>query len=85
MPRYYFATRVGEDLVPDPDGRVLRDADEAWAAARDLIRALLRESGPTSRLFSAILEVTDEAGEIVFEFPFPEALDPQGESGGRLH
>jgi hypothetical protein len=33
MPRYFFATRVGEDLLPDPDGRVLRDPDEAWEVA----------------------------------------------------
>ncbi|ACL59430.1 DUF6894 family protein [Methylobacterium nodulans] len=85
MPRYFFATRVGADLLPDPEGRTLRDADEAWEVARNLIREVLRESGPTSRLLSAILEVTDEAGEIVFEFPFSEAVVPPGEPGGTLH
>ena len=82
MPRYFFATRVGEDLLPDPDGRVLRDPDEAWTVARATIRQALRESADTSRLLAATLEVTDEGGEIVFEFPFAEAVEaPPGEAG----
>ncbi|MEH3146914.1 MAG: hypothetical protein PGN34_16540 [Methylobacterium frigidaeris] len=74
MPRYYFATRVGDDRIADPDGRTLPDPDAAWEVARRLIRELLRESGPQSRLLAASLEVTDANGEIVFEMPFAEAL-----------
>ncbi|WP_018260517.1 DUF6894 family protein [Methylobacterium sp. WSM2598] len=85
MPRYFFATRVGEDLLPDRDGRVLRDADEAWEVARALIREVLRESAASSRLLSASLEVTDETGLVLFEFPFAEALDPGSGPDGTLH
>jgi hypothetical protein len=85
MPRYFFATRVGDDLLPDPEGRELPDADAAWETARALIGTVLRESAASSRLLSAILEVTDEAGEIVFEFPFAEAIPPDAAPGGTLH
>jgi len=45
-----------------------------------LIRELLKLEGAESDLLHAILEVTDDAGEIVLEFPFTEAiLDVTGE------
>ena len=28
MPRYFFNTRIGEELIPDPEGEELRDADQ---------------------------------------------------------
>ncbi|MGY2048721.1 DUF6894 family protein [Methylobacterium sp. JK268] len=85
MPRYFFATRVGDDRLPDPDGRVLRDPDEAWEVARVLIREILRDSAASSRLLSASLEVTDETGLVIFEFPFAEAIEPGGTPGDTLH
>jgi hypothetical protein len=74
MPRYFFNTRVGDELIADPDGEELRDPDQAWEVARTLIRQLLQEEGNTPDLLQAVLEVTDEAGDIVLEFPFSEAL-----------
>ena len=66
MPRYYFNTRIGDELISDPDGEVLVDPDRAWEMARAMIRELLK---------------TDGAGEIVLEFPFSEAiLDAPGSS-----
>ncbi|MBN9600693.1 MAG: hypothetical protein J0G28_13615 [Afipia sp.] len=81
MPRYFFHTRIGGDLISDPQGADLRDPDQAWEVARVMIRQLLREGGRPEAaprdLITAILEVTDEAGEIVLEFPFSEVLiDP---------
>ncbi|MGZ3411067.1 MAG: DUF6894 family protein [Xanthobacteraceae bacterium] len=73
MPRYYFNTRVGDDLIVDPEGAVLRDPDHAWEVARATIVGLLA-NGKQASLLSARLEVTDESGEIVLEFPFTEAL-----------
>jgi hypothetical protein len=34
MPRYFFNTRIGDELISDPDGEVLRDADRPgkWRA-----------------------------------------------------
>ena len=74
MPRYFFNTRIGDELVSDPEGEELRDPDRAWQIARAMIRELLKTEGVEADLMSAILEVTDDDGEIVLEFPFTEAL-----------
>ena len=81
MPRYFFNTRIGDELISDPEGEVLRDPDSAWEIARAMIRELLKIEGAEGGLLNAILEVTDDAGEIVLEFPFTEAiLDISGRS-----
>ena len=74
MPRYFFNTRIGEELIADPEGEVLRDPDSAWEIARAMIRELLKTEGAERSLLSAILEVTDDEGEVVLEFPFAEAI-----------
>ena len=74
MPRYFFNTRIGSDLIVDHDGAELRDPDQAWEVARLTIRDLLKAEGAQPNLLNAILEVTDLGGEIVLEFPFSEAL-----------
>jgi hypothetical protein len=74
MPRYFFNTRIGDDLIPDPDGVELRDPDHAWEMARTMIQEILRDQRDQLNLLAASLEVTDERGEIVLEFPFTEAL-----------
>jgi hypothetical protein len=46
-----------------------------------MIRELLKIEGAEGGLLNAILEVTDDRGEVVLEFPFTEAiLDEPGES-----
>ena len=72
MPRYFFNTRIGRELILDPEGEELRDPDHAWRVARTTIREILKTEG--GDLLNAILEVTDDDGEIVLEFPFAEAL-----------
>ena len=73
MPRYYFNTRIGDELVADPDGEELRDPHRAWEVARAMIQELLKSEGAED-LLRAVLEVTDDEGEIVLEFPVAEAL-----------
>jgi hypothetical protein len=73
MPRYFFNTRIGTDLIVDSRGVVLRDPDHAWEVARSTITELLAK-GNQAGLLAARLEVTDESGEIVLEFPFSEAI-----------
>jgi len=81
MPRYFFNTRIGDDLISDPEGEDLRNPDRAWEIARAMIRELLKTDGADGSLLNATLEVTDDEGEIVLEFPFAEAiLDVRGES-----
>ena len=74
MPRYFFNTRIGDDLIVDKDGVDLRDPDQAWEVARSTIRQLLKAQGAQPSLVNSMLEVTDSGGEIVLEFPFSEAL-----------
>ena len=74
MPRYFFNTRIGEELIFDPEGEVLRNPDRAWEVARAMIRELLKTDGGEGALLNAVLEVTDDQGEIVIEFPFTEAV-----------
>ena len=74
MPRYFFNTRIGDELIADPEGEELRNPDRAWEIARAMIRELVRTEGVEGSLLNAILEVTDDEGEIVLEFPFTEAL-----------
>jgi hypothetical protein len=74
MPRYFFNARIGDELIPDPEGEELRDPDRAWEIARVMILELLKTEGAETGLMNAVLEVTDDEGEIVLEFPFAEAI-----------
>ena len=74
MPRYYFNTRIGDELISDPDGELLGDPDRAWEMARAMIQELLKTEGANGALLNATIEVTDDEGEIVLEFPFSEAI-----------
>ena len=74
MPRYFFNTRIGDELIADPEGEELRKPDRAWEMARAMILELLKTEGTDERLLNATVEVTDDEGEIVLEFPFAEAL-----------
>ncbi len=85
MPRYYFNTRIGTELILDPEGEELRDPDRAWEAARQTIRAVLSAEGVQSGLLNAILEVTDDEGEIILEFPFSEAILDLSEKSATRH
>src|ERR1700756_1234618 len=73
MPRYFFNTRIGDEVISDPEGEELRNPDRAWEVARAMIHELLRIEGMED-LMRAVLEVTDDEGEIVLEFPFVEAI-----------
>lgn len=86
MPRYFFNTRIGAELLLDPEGEELRDPDHAWEVARTTIRELLSNEAASPDLLKAILEVSDEAGEIVLELPFSEAvIDPSDVPPAALH
>ena len=74
MPRYFFNTRIGNEVIADPEGEELRNPDRAWEVARAMILELIRSEGAEGPLLQAVIEVTDDDGEIVLEFPFSEAL-----------
>jgi hypothetical protein len=74
MPRYFFNTRIGDELIVDPDGEELRDPDRAFEIARAMVLELFRSEGENPTLLGAVIEVMDDDGEIVLEFPFAEAI-----------
>ncbi|MDR7038707.1 hypothetical protein J2X36_003477 [Methylobacterium sp. BE186] len=84
MPRYAFTVIIDTDAPAEPYIRSLDDADAAWEAARAMIVDLMTASADP-RLLSAIMVVTDEADEIVFEFPFSEALNLPAGGTGPVH
>jgi hypothetical protein len=85
MPRYFFNTRVGGHLISDPKGAELRDPDHAWEVARTMALEILRDQRGQPNLVAAILEVTDEHGELVLELPFSEALIPSPDQPPTRH
>jgi hypothetical protein len=85
MPRYFFNTRIGDDLISDPKGVQLRDPDHAWEVARAMVLEILRDQPGQPNLLAAILEVTDEHGNLVLELPFSEALIPSPEEPPTKH
>jgi hypothetical protein len=76
MPRYYFNVHFGQDVLPDPGGQDLRDPDQAWEVTNLMARSLMTMDFPQPINWAAChIEVKDEAGEIVLEFPFLEAVE----------
>jgi uncharacterized protein DUF6894 len=85
MPRYFFNTRIGDDIIPDVEGEELRDADHAWQVAKAMIEELLEDQGDDPKLLAATLVVTDQRGDIVLEFPFSEAVLVEPEPAATKH
>ena len=81
MPRYFFHLHLKGVVQPDPKGEGLRDPDQAWEFARAVaLDEMQMRFEPSPEWFNSYVEVKDEAGEIVLEFPFTEALDHKGPS-----
>ena len=75
MPKYFFNIHIGEDVLSDPEGQSLRDADQAWEVARAMARNLMdTQFEQPINWASSYIEVKDDLDEIVLEFPFLEAL-----------
>ena len=85
MPRYFFNTRLGDDVIPDVEGEELRDADHAWRVAKAMILDLLEDQAEHPNLLTASLVVTDQKGDVVLEFPFSEALIALPENPSTRH
>ena len=85
MPRYFFSTRIGDDVIPDAEGEELRDTDHAWEVAKAMILGLLEDQGEYRNLLTASVVVTDHEGEVVLEFAFSESLIAQPENPPKRH
>lgn len=75
MPRYFFNVQIGQDILIDPEGQNLRDADQAWEVAKAMAENLMNTEfeRPVNWAVSHI-EVRDDTNEIILEFPFLEAI-----------
>jgi hypothetical protein len=66
-----FNVSLEQHLLPDPEGQDLPDPGAAWETARRIALDAMRvdEVGPVD-CQTCHVEVTDEDGETVLEFPF---------------
>jgi hypothetical protein len=90
MPRYFFHTHIGDDVVVDPEGSELASLDAARETAKVLALQLLQGADDDPELLKAVLFVADEAEEVVLEFPLVDALvagpvPGTDGAGGTLH
>ena len=85
MPRYFFNTHIGRDIIKDLGGTVLRDPDQAWEVARDTAQEMMGDPANQVRLLPAILVVTDDEGVVVLEVPFAEAATLPPRDTGTVH
>jgi hypothetical protein len=76
MPRYFFNTRIGDELVVVIPTEKSCGTPIARGKSRAMIWEILKVEGAHAGLVNAVVEVTDEEGEIVLEFPFTEAIPP---------
>ena len=75
MPRFFFSLRCPDGSVIDPDGAEFANADEAYDAAVRTARTLVATDTDTEvDWLRCVFEVADDAGEVVFELPFSEAV-----------
>ena len=76
MPRYFFHLCRDGTRFADPEGQTLKDADQAWDAARSTALDLMRREMDLRDVSSSChFEVTDDTGRVLFELPFSEATE----------
>ena len=79
MPRYVFHLHAGEGRAnPDQTGQHLPDPEAALEVAGRIARQLLTWNLEPVRWLDYHVQVTDEAGAVVFELPFTEAGELEG-------
>jgi hypothetical protein len=75
MPKFYFHTKIGDELLPDPEGDELPDADhaikEAIMAAREILADAIRAG--KEPLIEAIV-IADSRGQQIGLVPLAEVL-----------
>ena len=65
MPRYFFNVHIGGDALVDPEGQILRDADQAWEVAQAMARNLMStEFEQPVNWATAHIEVKDDLDEL---------------------
>lgn len=76
MPRYFFDLLCREMDIPDIKGVVLRDADQAYDAAKATALDLMQANAASKIQWLAChFAVRDDSGDVVLEFPFSETVE----------
>lgn len=76
MPRYFLHLCRDGTRFADPEGQTLKNADQAWDAARSTALTLMRrENDLREAAATCHFEVTDDTGRVLFELPFSEASE----------
>ncbi|TXN51369.1 catalase [Methylobacterium sp. WL30] len=70
----FFNIRLDDAYLPERTGQLVRDAGEARAVARTIIRRLVVQHGGEPRLLNAVMAVTDADGASILDLSFFEAL-----------
>jgi hypothetical protein len=79
MPVYYFHLRDGDDVLLDPDGRVLDDPGAIAESALAEARALISEEARLGRIrLDQHIDVEDADGRVVHRLPFDHAVQVTG-------
>jgi hypothetical protein len=65
LPRYFFDTYDGHQLVSDSEGIELKDVETAKAEAQKALPDLARDALPAGDQNTFIVSVRDEAGQVV--------------------
>jgi hypothetical protein len=85
MPRYHFNTRLAGSIIEDPEGVELADTEEAWEFARTLAMRLLDDEADQAVLVTARIEVVNENGDVVLDFPLAEAAMERSDDTATRH
>ena len=75
MPKFYFHTKMGDELLPDPEGDELPDTDhaikEGIMAAREILAEAIR-AGKEPRIEAIV--IADGRGQQIEVVPLAEVL-----------
>jgi hypothetical protein len=91
MPRYFFNLRNSSGYLEDEEGQDLPDAGSARQAAMTSARSIVSEESRKGVIdLRASIEIRDEAGAMVLEMPFGDAVEIMtgvlpsgGQAGGK--
>jgi hypothetical protein len=73
---FFFNLRNSTGYLEDEEGEDLPDLGAAREAALDSVRSIISEESKQGLIdLRGSIEVTDEAGRLVLELPFGEAVD----------
>ena len=80
MPRYFFHFRNQNGLKEDYEGEELADLAAARETAMSSAREIIADDllGSATAMGGCSFEVCDEAGKLLFAFPFSEAAAKPG-------